>query len=63
MFVWFIAFFFVAAMFTFQTIPNLFHITKFPFRVFVIDIDLITKISKILLDGSSGVVGARPFCN
>ena len=35
--------------------------TKFPFHAFLIDIDLITKIFKFLLDGYSSSVGARLF--
>ena len=37
-----------------------FHIAKIVFHIFI-DIDLISKIFKILLDGSSGFVGARLF--
>ena len=35
--------------------------TKCPFHVFLIDIDLTSKVSKNLLHGSSGFVGARFF--
>ena len=38
------------------------HITQFPFHVvFLIDIDLISKIFKILLNGTSGIPNACLF--
>ena len=40
---------------------DLVHITKIAISCFLIDIDLISKILKILLDGSSGYFGARLF--
>ena len=42
-------------------VPWFQEITKVPFDLFLIDIGLIPKVFEILINGSSGLFGARLF--